>query len=618
MPNHAGFAAAITIRERILDDALFVAYASGGFPHRLKIDALPGGSPSVSVDVFLDRPSLRVVGADASLRLRLRLWGQLGVTTNGPEEARKVAGELDMRIVPTFFVDGPVLVIDAPGENVTAIGWTFRVIADGAFPAEIDLYLRSDVFRERLQSLLRTALALQLIKFPKIDISFLGEVAVAASGLAQSRVLDGVLLIGMNIEAHDPPLIGDIDALEDFASTHDIAAVTHPLAVPITLAEVDLRIRAQVAAAGASIERLDIAAAAGRFRVAGKAASSTGSATFAFSVVPVLTHTRPGVLFQYLPKPLHVNPRTWPALGFSIVDVSVDTGASWWVRLIEGVSVLLTGAVGPLIVESILASIAAQFRNSIASANVGASVPRVRRTKPAKPGGARLRIEIARFVIARDGIDFALDVRVESPPAALLGPRSIPSDLRAQTVPYAVRLPNGIHDDDPELRVRWSVIDPNGGTVLAIDDGPALNRLRFALVPQLTAPGRDALIVGARVYRPLGAQVTDVLNETLALTIGPPTPPRAYARWRYDVKNPQVALDADETYRYTGELVVRRWSALHRTDRPCANANRRSRFVYEDETFDTLPFPLASILENRSRLCDYCFYGGPGKLLPRL
>ena len=38
MDHHADFAAALTIRERLLDDALTLAYSSGDFPHRLRAD----------------------------------------------------------------------------------------------------------------------------------------------------------------------------------------------------------------------------------------------------------------------------------------------------------------------------------------------------------------------------------------------------------------------------------------------------------------------------------------------------------------------------------------------------------------------------------------------------
>ena len=34
------------------------------------------------------------------------------------------------------------------------------------------------------------------------------------------------------------------------------------------------------------------------------------------------------------------------------------------------------------------------------------------------------------------------------------------------------------------------------------------------------------------------------------------------------------------------------------------------------EYMDALPFPLAKLAENRSKVCDYCFFGGPTKTVP--
>jgi hypothetical protein len=34
------------------------------------------------------------------------------------------------------------------------------------------------------------------------------------------------------------------------------------------------------------------------------------------------------------------------------------------------------------------------------------------------------------------------------------------------------------------------------------------------------------------------------------------------------------------------------------------------------KSMDALPFPLAKLAENRSKVCDYCFFGGPTKTVP--
>ena len=152
-----------------------------------------------------------------------------------------------------------------------------------------------------------------------------------------------------------------------------------------------------------------------------------------------------------------------------------------------------------------------------------------------------------------------------------------------------------------------------GSGVLEIEtlDGPASGRAAFSFIPATLGPGLSLFGVTVRVYRVLGAQITDFLNDAIRLSIGPARQPGAYVRWYYDVKNPQVTFDGT-AYAYAGEAVVKRHANYHRTDRPCANESRRSRYTYQVETLDSLPFSVTDIALHRAELCDYCFYGGPG------
>jgi hypothetical protein len=45
---------------------------------------------------------------------------------------------------------------------------------------------------------------------------------------------------------------------------------------------------------------------------------------------------------------------------------------------------------------------------------------------------------------------------------------------------------------------------------------------------------------------------------------------------------------------------------------------RRSRYTYQQDVLDTLPFSVSDIALHRAELCDYCFYGGPAGLRPSL
>jgi hypothetical protein len=131
----------------------------------------------------------------------------------------------------------------------------------------------------------------------------------------------------------------------------------------------------------------------------------------------------------------------------------------------------------------------------------------------------------------------------------------------------------------------------------------------------------DAAVVDsvATTASPFGATVTDFVNDGITLAIRGPLPRGAYIRWYYDVKNPNVRFDTTaNAWAYTGEAVVKRHSNYHRTDKPCAMEARRSRYTYQQDVLDTLPFSVSDIALHRAELCDYCFYGGPAGLRPSL
>ena len=88
----------------------------------------------------------------------------------------------------------------------------------------------------------------------------------------------------------------------------------------------------------------------------------------------------------------------------------------------------------------------------------------------------------------------------------------------------------------------------------------------------------------------------ELLNETIRLEVGPSLPDGAFVRWRYDVEK-----SADQIRCCRGTLVVYRGSGcptlveFHRADKPCNNANHRSRFTTRIDALDDLPFPVNDI-----------------------
>jgi hypothetical protein len=620
MAVDAGFAVALTVRESLLNKALLLAYTTTGFPSSLKFPIV--GTPDASVDVFIGPP--RVTCADDnSIRIALRLWGALSVTINEVASTRRIDGRLEIRLKPTFEVSGTALVLRPRSESdVTVSQWTFTVIAGGEFPPNADTYLRSSFFRDRLQDAVHLGLSSGLIALPRVDITFLRGVldALEQDKPVKARVRQGAVLIGLDIKSFDTTiggqrttisLIGDIDILVDFARNNDLASVTNAQAIPLFLKDVDSRVASAVSSKGGTLEQFSILPETGRFRVRGVASSSLGSARFSFAIVLGLFAMRPGAVFQGLPKQVRVNTRTWPALTFSTADINVDVQASWKVTLIEVIGAAIHPATA-FIIQAIIDNLAKEFRTKIVQGDGVAPTPRVRRSKADTPGAPTVRLAIEEYEITDAGTYIGITLQLESRPAALDGVTSIPQDLRAQLLRYTLSVPLGVRTDDPALRLRWSIVDLGSGTALVNEDDVAADRTTFEFVPQVVAPGVTTLGVGCRVYRALGAEITEVLNDGIELNIGGPLPSAAYVRWFFAVKNPQTRFnEKEQEWHYVGEAVVRRHSNLHRTDRPCMMEPRSSRYISRTDFFDRLPFAVANIALHRLELCDYCFYGGP-------
>lgn len=613
VPDHAGFAAAVTVREHVLDIAVHAAYANGSFPRMLAAD-LPGGPPEVATNLFLGRPLIECEGSTGLLVLTLTAWGPLRVTLDGTEYSVRIAGELEVTISPVF-APGPSLRLDPAPQDIVARRWQASVTSAGT-PPEVVSYLVGEQFRDRLQQAVRAAIAFGLVPLPAIDVGFFGPLARLATSVA-ARVRNGVLLLGLNHVGDTESITGDAAALADFARANDVAGVVNDAAVHLMLDDLHTRMVGSIEAAGATLDRFSVRPAAGHFQVSGAASQSSGTVNFSFRVVASMFHTRPGATFSYLPKPRRVNSRTWPALGFRIEGVDTDVDRAWWVVVLEIFLGILTVGFATLYIEDLVSAAGENFSGRVKAARPGAPAARVRRTIP-PPGGVGVRIGVDQFEITPAGTYVGISVRESPTPAALLGPTSVPGTYAGEVLRYLMRPPSGVVEEDPALRVRWTLEDRTNDTVLVDQDGTASGRLRFDFSPA-AFPGATDFGVIARLYRRLGPNVTELGTESVNVQVRGPLPAGAYVRWRSEVSNPQIAVDeAADTWTYRGEARVRRWSAWHRTDAPCRAVGAPNRYRFDQQTADRLPFPLRLLENHRGGLCPYCFYGGPAGTNPAL
>jgi hypothetical protein len=614
MPDHAGFAVAITVRKSALDGSLRRAYKTEKIGHFIRTQSvnLPDiAFPRVSLRLFFQPPEMTLSQSPVDhATLKVSGWGTVSVRMNPfPTlgETREIQWEARLVAKHEATLNSSAVNIKFKAENYKLFLWQFDILSGTLFSPEATAFLNGQQFKTQLESLLRRSLG--DIDFP-VDISFFGQLQGTEFLTVTTRSVAGALMVG--IGAPLPGASGDDPALlHDFAGGNDIALYVNSKVMPLMLLQAQQQVEQEVAEAGATLEgNLQIACEEGHFRISGRASRSEGTANFSFSVVRQMVHTRPGKTLFTVKGPMTVRTRTWRALSFRAIEPSVDIDRDGWVIFGEVLAGILSLGAITVAIESFIADLAESIGGHITSANInqGGPIPLVRRSKDPV-----VRTAIEAFDIHADGVFVGITSQLKEPPALLSGMKHVPRNLAAHPLRYDVRLPFDAMPDDPFLRIRWTAIDLESGGVLVNEDGLAFNRQLFRFNPGSFHVQSNRFAVVCRVYRTLGPFSTELLNETFKLDIGPPLQPGAFVRWRYDVKNPQVRLNgATDEYSYVGDAVVRRWSKFHRTDQPCNEALDQSRYIYEREVRDELPFPIHDMVGNRYRLCDYCFFDGPG------
>lgn len=621
MPAHAGFAAALTVREHVLRTALQAGYANGSDSSKKFVEDLSGGGIGMEPDIFLGQLDIDCEGATNLLVVTLPMWGQVTVTVDQVTHLVDMNGVIELTLTPVFR-KGPAdtdressVVLDQFATVINARHWAATVTSAGTPPA-IAALITGEEFRSRFEQKFRQGVLIGRITLPSIDASFLGPL-VRKSTTVEGRVRNGVLLIGLNYFDDTHALGGDVEALQDFARSNDVAGVVHPDAVDVLLDDLRSRLVDGAADEDATLDSLSVRARDGYFRVSGAVSKSQGTVNFSFRVVPSMFHTRPGAYFPYLKRPRRVYSRTWPALEFHIEGVETDVDRSWWVILFgEVILGILTVGLSILYVEGLVSAAATGFSGRVEAAKPGAPAARIRRTIP-PPGGIGVRIGLDQFEITESGVFVGISVRATPSPAHLLGPTTVPATYRDDVLRYILRPPSGVARNDPGLRIRWTLEDRTSNVVLQDSDGPAAGRLQFEFSPA-SFTATDFGVV-ARLYRQLGAEVSDLATQSVNLHMRPALPPDAYVRWRWQGSNPQITVDeATDTWTYRGEVRVDRYSEWHRTDAPCRSVNVPARYRYKIEKADRLPFSLRLLENHRKGLCPYCFYGGPAGTNPNL
>ena len=620
------FAAVITVREHVLRTALQSGYANGSDASKKFTEDLSDSALGMKPDLFLGRPDFNCEGSTNLLVATLPMWGTVKITQSGVEHQVQMSGEMELTLTPIFRTGplgaNPKTAVEIDQFNtdltITARRWTATVTSPATPPAVAAL-ITGNEFRTRFETKFRQGVFIGRVTLPSIDASFLGGV-VAKATRAVGRVRSGVLLIGLEFVDATHNLVGDPNSLQDFAGSHDVAGVVHKDAADIMLDVIRAKLVVGVNAQGASLNRFSVRPRGGHFYVSGAVSKSSATVNFSFRVVPSMFHTRPGRYFQYTHprRTPFVYTRTWPALDFRIEGVVTDGDYPWWPFLLgAAIFGIFVAGLALLFVEGMVSAAASAFGGQIKAARAGAPANRIRKSIP-PPGGVSVRVGLDQFDVTDNGVFIGISVRATSSPALLLGPTAVPRTYASDALRYLARLPSGVTEADPALRIRWTLEDRTNNVVLVEQDGPAVGRLRFDFLPAAHANANEFGVI-ARLYRRLGPNVTELGTTSLNVHMRGSLPPQAYIRWRSEVSNQQIILnEATDTWTYGGEARVRRWSEWHRADAPCRAVNAPNRYRFEHERADRLPFPLRLLENHRKGLCPYCFYGGPAGVNPAL
>jgi hypothetical protein len=618
----AGFAASIAIREELIGSLIRVLYSAGRLDTIINIDA-----PTVSANLFLSLPVVTYPANVNRLAIDLFAWGPMKVTPpGGPPEARRVKFRARVLVAQTIIVTNGRLVFGLDTATASVSNMQIDPYAGGLFSPAAVAYLTSPEFL----ALATLGLQAQLGAFgqliPPLDISYLGTIATHPSTTTRHVTVEHALVIGLDVSTDEITTHGNVGLLGDVSAGNNVGMWTRPSVVPLAYPDVRSEIQKQVDAQDATLDEFSLTVEEGWFLVKGKASKTGGSVNFSVHAVPRLV--RPGECFEWdeeFGEHFEYCTPTREELWFDPEDVVVDIDRDWWVVLLEALGGVLTLGIGVMIAEAFIGMI----RGNITSGINQNTPTRAERNQDFTINGVSrppMRLRIEEFECHAEGIFVGLTITPQFWAGKLDGPPHISAEESlVESVRFRLDLPPDALESDPELRVRWVVRRTDTNAILVSSDTATAGRLALSFdktsVPFLEL---SELSIEARVYRTLGAGTEEIFYKIQSLKVSDYVDrSHSYVQWFHQAAVPLVRVEPDGSHRVLGLQIVGRRSAVHRTALPgrCRMLRHYSlqKLLPPDwrgftlEYLDDLPFPLEDLVANRSKVCDYCFFGGPTK-----
>jgi hypothetical protein len=192
---------------------------------------------------------------------------------------------------------------------------------------------------------------------------------------------------------------------------------------------------------------------------------------------------------------------------------------------------------------------------------------------------------------------------------------------------YQLQTTLGPYAADPTLRLRWQVYSKKKSDPVIVQDRLFSDGAsRFLALDLRIADRREysSYRINVSAYRLTADGAESVATDALFLTIGDSSgmdESKAFVQWKHEVAIPIRKPGPGGALVVVDYIYRKRTSAIHRTRhlarcKFAISALKPSKtWPKEVKYFDELPFSTdeASIAAHRSQLCEYCFFGGPGR-----
>ena len=614
--THAGFAASIALREELLQDFLRILHGANKLPHRLS-----GSLGGVNATLFLDVPRIRCSRSNTvNVALYITAWGTV-TSTSFPFHKDDVVFSARILVRPKLsLTQSPRTTnqLTVGVDPTTAVVDEIKVSAMNGqeLSPSIRAYIATPAFKTQVAGLVNKHLVDAGAFSPPLSLAFLGPLGTAP-GSVTARVVDGALAIGFDTDIDGTATRGDGAALMNTVGGQDLGVWINPAALSLFTAPARARIENVVSANGAVLDSLVFDLLDGKLHISGKASRpGQGSVTFSLDLTTrtALRYNKAGVQVE-----------EW---SMEQQNVVVEVQRAWWVYVIEALLVSNSLGISIFVIESIVGMIRNDIYFAVKASGGQQLAVRNQKFTFADTEEPEIHLAIERWELHQVGIFTGVSLRPRFRTGSLSGPSAVSvEDASRGSQWFHVTLPFGVHPADPRVYVRWTARRNDTNDVIAASDGPAGDNMSF----QLTAPVlmlAPSLTIECRVYRALET-TTELFGARTLLAIQDQHFDRThpYVRWEHPVRTPEVRVERDGSRTYVGTLDRHRVSAIHRTDYParCQMVTRYSDAVLPEDDgsgrphlqyLDQLPFPRAYLNDNRSQVCDYCFFGGPTKTVP--